>query len=259
MQVKILGIQFRKKETSVQLEQESIRREIGESAQLDFISALDTTIDWDAPEIILASYQGVVLGGSGDFDFDGGRPDDDEAKRLSYEFLERLRPLFIYLFERDIPTLGICYGHQILGAFAGAQVVHDQTQKKSRSHEVKLLVDAADHFLFTDVPESFLAHYGHKDSLDRVPEGAILLVSGGDACKVSALRYHNNIYTTQFHPELTVADMVVRMKHSPGYLPEGVAVEELFKDDPSSNQILRNFGKLVAAHAAGLQNEEVSV
>ncbi len=259
MQARILSIQFRKKETSIRLEQESITREIGDSATIDFISALDAAIDWSSPEILLIGYHGVILGGSGDFDFDGGRPDDDEDKRISYELLNRLRPLIAHIFETDTPTLGICYGHQLLGAFAGAQVVNDHTQKKSRSHEVKLLLEHSGHFLFTEVPESFLAHYGHKDSLDRIPDGAVLLAEGGQECRVSALQYKRNIYSTQFHPELTVEDMVKRMQNSPGYLPEGVAVEELFKDDPSSNRILRNFGQLVRNHAAGLRDSRVSV
>lgn len=259
MNAKILGIQFRKNETSKQLERDSIRRELGERVQVDFVDALDASLLWNQPEILLGSYHGLILGGSVDFDFDGGRSDDDADRRISYELLERLQPLFAYVFEHDIPTLGICYGHQILGAFAGAQVVNDDGQKKSRSHEVKLLVDADDHFLFTDLPSQFFAHYGHKDSLDRVPEGAVLLMEGGEQCRVSALRYQQNIYTTQFHPELTVSDMVLRIQNSPGYLPEGAVVEELFKDDPNSNKILRNFGVLVARYAAGLQARGVQV
>jgi GMP synthase-like glutamine amidotransferase len=111
---------------------------------------------------------------------------------------------------------------------------------------LKLLVDKNDYFLFTDVPDSFLAHYGHKDVLDKVPEGAVLLVNGGDQCRVSALQYKNNIFTVQFHPELTFTDVVNRVKSTKMYLPEGVAVEEIYKDKPHSNIILRNFAKLVA-------------
>jgi GMP synthase (glutamine-hydrolysing) len=259
MQAHILGIQFRKKPETALLEQASITRELGEAVTVGFVSALDATLDWQYPETIMQAYHGVILGGSGDFDFDGGRPDDDEAKRISYEFLGRLRPLFSYLFEHDIPTLGICYGHQLLGAFAGAQVVNDHEQKKSRSHEVRLLSEHNDHFLFTGVPQRFFAHYGHKDSLDRVPEGAVLLAEGGSECKVSALRYKNNIYTTQFHPELTVADMYERMKYSPGYLPEGAVIEELFKDDTHSNRVLHNFGRLVADRVRELQQMQHTV
>lgn len=251
---KILSIQFRNNLQSVKLEQDSMLREVGPYADIVFVSALDMALDWNFPEMIMVEYCGVILGGSGDYDFDGNRADSDPAKQMSYEFLGKLRPLFTYLFDRDIPTLGICYGHQLLGAFAGAQVCCDEQQKKTRSHAVKLLVDKRDYFLFSDLPESFLAHYGHKDALDRVPEGAVLLMSGGDECKVSALQYKNNIFTTQFHPELTFDDMLLRIKNSPGYLPEGVIAEEIFSKDPNSNTILQNFGKFVAQQS-GQQHE----
>jgi GMP synthase-like glutamine amidotransferase len=245
MKKKILLVQFRTNQVAVSQEQKSIKRELGDSVELGVVSALDKSIDWNFPEVILAEYSGVVLGGSGDLDFDGGRSADDEVRRISLELVGQLRAFFQYIFDNDIPTLGICYGHQILGAFAGAQVHSDASQKKTKSHEVKLMVDKNDFFLFTDLPETFHAHYGHKDVLDRVPEGAILLMNGGEQCKVSALQYRKNIYSVQFHPELTFGDMLERVKATPGYLPEGAVVEEIFKDDPHSNTILRNFAKFV--------------
>lgn len=244
--IRILGIQFRSNQESISQERASLIREIGVHAELGFISALDESLDWSSPEILLSGYQGVILGGSAEFYFDGSKSIADPNRRISYVLLERLKPLFSFIFDHDTPTLGICYGHQILGAFAGSQVSCDKSQGKVGSHEVRLMIDAGDYFLFSDLPESFHAHYGHKDSLNQVPDGAILLMSGGDRCRVSALQYKNNIYTTQFHPELTSSDMIKKMKSSPEYLPEGVMVEELFKDDPHSNTILQNFGKFVA-------------
>ncbi len=259
MNTKILAIQFRKSPTSALLEQQSVVREIGASAVVDFVSALEDSLAWDYPESFMEAYQGVILGGSGDFDFDGGRDEFDEAKQISFVFLEKLRPLCAYIFRHDIPTLGICYGHQIVGAFAGAQVINDHEQKKSRSHEVTLVVDKNEHRIFADVPDSFFAHYGHKDSLDRVPEGAILLIEGGRECKVSALRYKNNIFTTQFHPELTFEDMILRIEASPGYLPEGVVAEEVFRKDPHSNKIIQNFGTFVVEEAKRSTEKDFSV
>lgn len=246
MRPKILTIQFRSNPSSREQEQAAIVREGGVYAEIEFVSALDESINWAEPATLMVPYQGVILGGSGDFDFDGGRALDDAARQQSYRFLEQFRPLFQYLFDHDIPTLGICYGHQLLGAFAGAQVRRDEVQKKTRSHQVKLMIDKNDYFIFSDIPDTFYAQYGHKDSLDRVPEGAVLLMNGGEACKVSALRYKNNIFTTQFHPELTLEDMLARMQASPDYLPEGVIAEEVFKASPDANRILRNFGKFVA-------------
>jgi GMP synthase (glutamine-hydrolysing) len=253
MRPKILTIQFRLGETALEQEQAALQREVGIYVDVDFVSALSKSIAWDAPVSLMQGYHGVILGGSGDFDFDGGRPDTDPAKQQSFAFVEQFRPLFEYLFLHDIPTLGICFGHQLIGAFAGAEVKSDPYQRKTKSHKLKIIVDSEEHFLLADIPREFYAHYGHKDALDRVPDGAVLVMTGGAECKVSALKYRQNIYTTQFHPELTYDDMIRRMKSVPGYLPEGVMAEEIFSPDPHSNVILRNFGKFVALREASLE------
>ena len=245
---KILILQFRKNAVHEALERESLARELGDQVVVEYRSALDDTIPWDDPEAILAPYHGLILGGSGDFDFDGGRSNHDASKQKSYELLERLQPLLAYVFAVDFPTLGICFGHQMIGAHAGATVCHDPSQKKSRSHTVAIVAQESDRLL-AGIPPTFAAHYGHKDSLDRVPDGATLLVHGGDQCRVSALRYGNKIYTTQFHPELILSDLHKRLEILPGYLPEGVSVEEVFVDDVASNKLLHNFATLVAAQA----------
>lgn len=240
-----MAIQFRVDPNVLERERKCIGRETGKGVGIDYIEALDAKIDWNFPEVILAGYSGVILGGSGDLDFDGSRDENDEVRLLAWELVGRLRPLFQYIFDKDLPTLGICFGHQIFGAFAGAQVHCDALQKKTASHPLRLLVDKNDYFLFSELPETFHANYGHKDVLDRVPKGAVLLMDGGERCKVSALQYKNNIYTLQFHPELNYLDMVERIKSSKGYLPEGAVIEEVFKDEPYSNTILKNFVKFV--------------
>ncbi len=245
MKVSILCIQFRKSNTASLLEQKSITREIGTKVAVVFVSALDTTLEWGRPEELMTPYRGVILGGSGDFDFDGSRTKDDPARDASYVLLEQLRPLFFYIFTHDVPTLGICFGHQILGAFAGVVVHSDSKQKKIKSHEVLLCEEACNSPLFNDVPQTFKAQYVHKDVLSSVPKGAVLLVEGGDSCCISALRYKNNIYSTQFHPELNLSDLAERTELFPGYLPEGVSAQDVFEESFEANKILKNFAKLV--------------
>ena len=247
MQPKILLLQFRHNPIHSELEAVSVIRELGTSVDVQCLSALDDSVPWYDPLTLLSPYNGLILGGSGDFDFDGGREERDSAKMRSYELLEQLRPLFDYVFANDFPTLGICFGHQMVGAYAGAAVRHDPQQKKSRSHKVSV-VSTEMPALLQGMPDSFYAHYGHKDSLDQIPAGATLLVQGGEECQVSALHYLQNIYTTQFHPELTVEDMRKRLALLPGYLPEGVDVDQVFTDNTETNRILRNFSALVTEY-----------
>jgi GMP synthase (glutamine-hydrolysing) len=241
----ILLIQFRVDGRAAELERLSIVREIGETVSLRTVSALDEAVDWDNPAQLLHTYQGVIFGGSGDFDFDGGRSDADESRVMVGVLLERLRPTLGYIFAHDFPTLGICFGHQLLGAFAGAQVVCDSVQGKTRSHPVEILSTYNELALLTGMPQTFDGYYIHKDSLDRLPDGAELLGHGGEACRYSVLRYKKNIYTTQFHPELTFDDVLVRIDTFPGYLPNGVTADQVFSREVQANTIVSNFGKLL--------------
>lgn len=221
-------------------------RVVGQGVCVHTCSALNESLMWTEPSQLLCGYSGVIFGGSGDFDFDGGRSDDDESKQMSYVFLDRLTPLISYIFEHDIPTFGICYGHQLLGAFSGVTVRSDAVQKKTRSHALNRKEVHKEHPLLSGLPDTFVAHYGHKDVLTEIPLEAELLVDGGECCRVSALQYKNNIFSTQFHPELSYEEIVDRINNSPGYLPEGMRAEDLFTPDDRSGRMLQNFATLVA-------------
>lgn len=245
---RVFVLQFRRSATAVAGEQAGLLRACGEGSAFVFIDALDPLVlDWDEPAAFMPQFSGVILGGSGDFDFDGGRDHNDENRRQSELFLERLRPLFAYMFEHDVPTFGICYGHQLLGAYAGVAVRHDTTQAKTGSHQVTVVAGQETDPLFAGLPSSFAGHYGHKDVLAAVPPGATQILIGGERCMHSGLRYQRHIYSVQFHPELTAATMIDRINNSPGYLPDGIKAEDLFVADDRSEQLLRNFIEYVVS------------
>lgn len=238
----VLVVQFRRSEGAMRGEQLGIARASDRAVSFSYVSALDVdALEWERPEKFMSGFAGVILGGSGDFDFDGGRAHSDASRQQSYVFLERLRPLLSYIFQHDIPTFGICYGHQILGAFCGVKVHKDTKQSKLGSYEVRVVPDQQKSPILVGLPKTFVGHYGHKDVLSEVPALATLLLEGGESCRVSGLRYQKNIYSVQFHPELTAADMIERISSSPGYLPEGVEASDLFIPNDQSQQLLSNF------------------
>ena len=221
-------------------EQGEYTRAIGLAAGAIFVSSLDESLNWQDPEKMLNGFNGVVFGGSGEFDFDGGRPTDDAARAISKQIAARVKELVLFCIRQNFPLLGICYGHQIVAEVLGVPVVNDLDQKKTGTYEVALTDTGKKDRLFSDMPERFMVQFGHKDSLSRIPEGTVLLVCA-ENCKTSALRYGERVYTTQFHPELTADDVKWKLQNSPGYLSEGVDVASIVKPSPEASTLIPKF------------------
>lgn len=236
----ILIVQSRINPDAHMAERAEYVRAIGNRAQVNFISSLDETVPWHAPEKMLEGYQGVIFGGSGDFDFDGGRAEDDEARLVSRRIVKRVESLVLYILEHDFPMLGVCYGHQIVAEVLGVPVLHDVSQMKRGTFEVEVTEAGKIDIIFSDTPDVFCAQYGHKDSVSAVPPGAVLLGQSLQ-CRASIFRYGAHVYTTQFHPELTHEDLARRLQSSPGYLPEGVSVESLVRPSHEASTIIPKF------------------
>ena len=192
---KILVVQSRITEERIERERGNYLRAANGAAELGFISAVDEKLAWTTPEELLAGYDGVIFGGSSDFDFHGGRPDKDPVRLMSMIILSRARNIVGYAFEKGEPILGVCFGHQIIGEIHQGMITNDREQTKMGSYEVSLTEEGKSDPLFGTLPERFFAQYAHKDSVTNMPEGATLLATG-HACRFSALRYGENMYFT---------------------------------------------------------------
>ena len=198
---KILLVQSRISPERIECEHNNFTRSLGGIAEFESLSTLDERFGWETPQEFLAGYDGVMFGGSSDFDFHGGRPDSDPVRAASMQILERTRPLVAHAFDITLPILGVCFGHQIIANMHGGNVHNNKEQNKFGAHEVHLTTEGAQDPLFKNLPQSFTAQYAHKDSVTNLPEGATLLATGA-SCRFSALRYGEKAYTVQFHPEI---------------------------------------------------------
>lgn len=224
----------------IDAERQEYTRSIGNAAEVSFASTLDLALQWKDPKKILDRYDGVILGGSGEFDLHGGRTADDPARMTARQIVDRIRTFVDYVLANDISILGICFGHQLIAEMHGGKVTNDHEQKKVGTYEVSLTEEGMQDRLFSSLPKDFTAQYGHKDSVTSLPTGATLLAVG-PACKFSVLRYGPRAYTTQFHPELTAKDVYWKLEHSPGYLPEGIDVGDMVKESTEASRIIPLF------------------
>lgn len=157
------------------------------------------------PDLDLDEVSGIVLGG-GPFNVS----DPEESKTPTQRRVEaELADLAERVIATDTPFLGCCYGIGTLGRSRGGLV--DRTfGEPIGAVPLTLTADGRDDPLFGVLPERFDAFLGHKEAVTRLPEGAVLLASSA-TCPVQAFRLGERVYATQFHPELDVEQLCLRI------------------------------------------------
>jgi len=167
------------------------------------------------PAIDLDTYSGVLIGGS---PFNSSAP--DELKSAVQRRVEaELQALLDEITERDFPFLGACYGVGTLGVHEGAVI--DSTYGEAVGAVPITLTEAgAQDPLLAGLPARFDAFVGHKEACRSIPEHMVLLASS-PTCPVQMFRIKQNLYATQFHPELDVPGIVLRIQtyRNAGYFP----------------------------------------
>jgi GMP synthase (glutamine-hydrolysing) len=172
----------------------------------------------------LDDWSGIVVGGGPWNVSDPADSKSPEQRRGE----ARLRELARQVVEADFPFLGACYGIGTLGTLAGG-VVDRQWAEPIGAVTVSLTTDGTADPLLSVLPPAFNAFLGHKEAVSRLPDGAALLASS-PTCPVQAFRLGAHVYATQFHPELDVDSIVMRIEtyQDFGYFEPGEG-EELIR------------------------------
>ncbi len=107
------------------------------------------------------------------------------------EFLEPFR----FVREANVPILGVCLGHQIIGLLHGADIYHGDKIKKKEN--IEFVTEDA---LFADVKTNSPFQESHSEHI-TLPDGFVLLAKSR-SCGNEAMKHRQKkIYGVQFHPE----------------------------------------------------------
>jgi GMP synthase (glutamine-hydrolysing) len=101
------------------------------------------------------------------------------------------------IFELGVPTLGICYGMQLMARDLGGSV-----ERTGVSEFGKTEVDAIDSELFRDLPPEQTVWMSHRDSVTAPPTGADVTASSASAPIAAFEDRERRLYGVQFHPEV---------------------------------------------------------
>ena len=135
-----------------------------------------------AEEIRAKNPVGIVLSGGPSSVYEEGSPDLDPA-----------------VLELGVPTMGICYGFQVMAQQLGGEVAKTGNREYG-STEVRLASDGGT--FLAGQPAEQIAWMSHGDSVVRAPDGFEVLASS-DATPVAAFgNDERKLYGVQWHPEV---------------------------------------------------------
>ena len=103
-----------------------------------------------------------------------------------------------WVFERQIPALGICYGMQALVHQLGGTV---SPGEKREYGSAELHRENLEQPLFQDMPSSFQVWMSHGDRVDVLPPGFRTLAHTENSAN-AVISNGSSIYGLQFHPEV---------------------------------------------------------
>jgi GMP synthase (glutamine-hydrolysing) len=101
------------------------------------------------------------------------------------------------IFELGVPTLGICYGMQLMARDLGGAV-----ERTGVSEFGKTDLAAAESELFHDLPPEQTVWMSHRDSVTAPPAGAVVTASSASTPIAAFEDRGRRLYGVQFHPEV---------------------------------------------------------
>ena len=193
------------------------------------------------PPLTLDDYAGIFVGG-GPFNSSDAPLDKSPVQ---HRVERELAGLLDDVVARDFPFFGACYGIGSLGVHQGGVI--DRTYAEPISAvRVRLSEEGLADPVLDGMPAEFDAFVGHKEACSVLPRGAVLL-AGSAGCPVQMFRIKENLYATQFHPELDVDGIVTRVhvyQHA-GYFPPSELEELIARLTPAvvtePGRMLANF------------------
>jgi len=239
MTIKILLLQARYQDDLARQEE---RQSFADRAGIDIEQIIPHDLLESPPTLAkIRQYDALMVGGSGAF----------SVSQYNLPGQPAVLDVLAEVVEKGHPTFASCFGFHLLVSALGGEVIYDPDNMEVGTYELALSGDGLLDELFSTLSTTFLAQQGHKDRAKVLPASVINLASSANA-PYQALRIPGKpIWATQFHPELTGEDNLLRFhrytaEYAAIYGPEELkAVLDRFTASPETDDLIARFLKTV--------------
>jgi GMP synthase (glutamine-hydrolysing) len=160
---------------------------------------------------------------------------------------EALVPWLQQAVAQGVPTLGICYGHQLLAHALGGDVAYHPQGIEIGTVQIQRHAQGQDDPLLGHLPPRFEAQAAHWQTVRRLPPGAVALASNAHEPH-HAFRVGTNAWGVQFHPEFSGEALRAYLEElGPALAREGqdaAQIRAAVKDTPEAASVLATFARL---------------
>lgn len=209
-------------------------------------------IQWCSPVLLdivpdeMNLYNGIILTGAYD------------SLTKPYKYLKSLEQVFDTIIRHEVPTFGICFGHQLINLLMGGEISRNPVGPEMGVSTISLNFEArTDKHFGTGVPGKVEVYESHFDIVSQAAN-CMTRLAWNDMAQYQATRFSNFIYSTQFHPEFTAPIMEHFIRKFYNEIKSAHRLDPVFVDHPddilkrnkkihSSGQFLTNFLDLVAS------------
>lgn len=164
------------------------------------------------------------------------------------DWSERTAEWLAHAVQMGIPVLGVCYGHQLLAHALGGRAGLNPSGRQIGTVEAQLIGSAEADPLLGHLPSAFAAQTSHSEVVLELPPGAERLATS-PLDDNFAIRFAENAWGVQFHPEFSGAVMSEYIGYRAGALrEEGLNPEALLDsatDTREANSVLKKFAGLI--------------
>ncbi len=148
------------------------------------------------------------------------------------------------MIELNVPTLGICYGHQLIAQAMGGMV---SKSKNGREMGPCVVEQIGEDLIFKGLNQTFTVWQTHSDEVAVLPSMA-KIIAKNQHCDVQAFAIGDHCRTVQWHPEMDLGIMKHYVQQRALILEsewgEGAyerLYQRLVEELPSGLQIIQNF------------------